>query len=97
MTDFNDLLDSVDEVLIETFFGEPALYDGGTVVDVVIDKAVPYSDEDGAVFTSIDELHIIPPYGVTIELGKTIQTDDKTYRINRFVRQVGKIKVFELA
>ena len=96
MSDFDDLLADVDATLFDTF-GDMVIYNSRNAIRVIINKAVPYSDDDGQVFSTVDEMHIIDCQGLTIENGKTVQADDKTYKIQRFLRQSGAIKVYEIA
>jgi hypothetical protein len=96
MSSFDDIMSSANTVLFGTF-GDTAIYDNSSAITIVIDKAVPYSDDDGHVFSTIDEMHVINCQGLTIEPGKTIQTNDKTYKVQRFLRQSGDIKTYEIA
>lgn len=96
MSYFDEILADVDAALFGTF-GQTAIYDNRHKITVVLDKSVPYSDEDGQVFSTVDEMHVISCTGLTIEAGKTLQTDDKTYKIQRFLRQSGGIKTYEVA
>lgn len=94
MSDFDDLLSDIDQTCFDTF-GETAVYDSRCVLTVVIDKAVPYADEDGNVISNIDEVHIMAQ-GLTIENGKTFEVDDRSYKIQRFLRQTGNVKTYEI-
>lgn len=95
MNDFNDLIAHVDATCFDAF-GETAVYDNRCVLTVVIDKAVPYTDEEGSVISNIDEVHIMAQQGLTIENGKTIEVDDRSYKVQRFLRQSGNMKTYEI-
>lgn len=96
MSDFEVLLADVNDLCFDAF-GEKAIYAGGRLIDVIINKAVPYSDEEGQVFSTIDEMQTLEQDGLTIVPGNTIQTNDRTYKVQRFLRQEGKLKVYEIA
>jgi hypothetical protein len=96
MLSFESIVADMDATLFDAF-AQTAIYDSRSAITIVIDKAVPYADDDGQVFSTVDEMHVIDCRGLTIELGKTVQTDDKTYKVQRFLRQSGSIKTFEVA
>lgn len=95
MNDFNDLIADVDASCFDAF-GETAVYDNRYVLTVVIDKAVPYADEGGNIISSIDEVHVMAQQGLTIENGKTLEVDERKYVIQRFLRQSGNSKTYEI-
>ena len=76
----DDEFKAMDNVLFEEF-GENVIYDGSHLVRAIIDKGITIESEVG-VFATVDAV-TFEDVGFPVQTKKTVETEGRTYKLNR--------------
>lgn len=81
MSDFDDLINDIDADIV-SIFGEKAIHNGSTALDVVIDRNVERSNNYGEIVVNKIEITFQKACIPTVKDGDTFQTNDDTYTVD---------------